>query len=788
MMNMKNLRIVFLILASLFVLQVFPQVEDTRIKKLNTQINKLNHEYPQQRIFVQFDHPYYTTSDKIFLKAFVLNYSSYLPDTVSTNLYIEMIDSKEMLNYISILRLENGIALAEIDLKDTIQAGVYRFRAYTNWSRNFGDEFFFSKYLLIAPSGISSAGIEDFKNHLPGKSEKLQVQFFSEGGNFVSGLENHIIIKTNIEQLDNTLNASIIYKEGDNSTNIVFNKNGISSFWFVPDKEKEYFVSFEFDGKLHKYELPEFKDRGYILKVNQNVSRHLIEIELISNVEKTLDDYANSVFFLLQSGGEKQFFEKHILKEKKARSEISSLDFPSGVMLITAFDNDLNKIAERLIFHPPGKRKKPGITIQQNNPEDSAIIVINTNAQSNKGLLTLYTNEYKSEISNLFNQDLRSYLWFNSFLPSFEIGTEYLDNISDQNVLEEIDKLLICEEWIRYDWNNIVNDQFPEIEFQREKNLVVSGWVTRQMIKIPLENSLVKLTVLNEFYFNRQDTTDEHGRFYFDRIDLFDTVKIKLEAKREYDKKDNVLIMIDEADLPGRKFDKSIALYKWYKNSFKAEKKKNKQKYYREQISADTVKSEDRHYRLYSQADHVINANEMNMQSYTSIADVIKSRVPGVDVYGTGTTAQYVIRGKSTLMASTEPLFLIDGMEVDRFAFNNIPPADIDKIEVLKGAQAAIYGIRGGNGVLALYTKGGVHVISGKLIFDMLGYQNIQDIDRDFKGKLLGNPAQNWYPVLNYNETDKTHFFKVDNILNKEIIIEGIFQGIPISEKLNVQD
>lgn len=65
--------------------------------------------------------------------------------------------------------------------------------------------------------------------------------------------------------------------------------------------------------------------------------------------------------------------------------------------------------------------------------------------------------------------------------------------------------------------------------------------------------------------------------------------------------------------------------------------------------------------------------------------------------------SQIMLRGITTLMSSTEPLILIDGVPGD---LNTVAPEDIESIDVLKdGSAAAIYGSRGSNGVIIISTK-----------------------------------------------------------------------------------
>ena len=92
---------------------------------------------------------------------------------------------------------------------------------------------------------------------------------------------------------------------------------------------------------------------------------------------------------------------------------------------------------------------------------------------------------------------------------------------------------------------------------------------------------------------------------------------------------------------------------------------------------------------------------------FRDLGDFLR-RVPGVNVSGTGNNQRVTIRGISSFNSGIEPLFVIDGqiagtsyMEVN----NRVNPRDVDHIRVLKGPDAAIYGVRGGNGVVVITTK-----------------------------------------------------------------------------------
>lgn len=97
-----------------------------------------------------------------------------------------------------------------------------------------------------------------------------------------------------------------------------------------------------------------------------------------------------------------------------------------------------------------------------------------------------------------------------------------------------------------------------------------------------------------------------------------------------------------------------------------------------------------------------IGVDEKVISSYTSIAEYLRGRVPGVEVNERGGIQ---IRGKNSINSPTEALIVVDGTICDNL--NTINPMDIQSVEVLKDGSASIYGVRGANGVVLITTKGG---------------------------------------------------------------------------------
>lgn len=104
-----------------------------------------------------------------------------------------------------------------------------------------------------------------------------------------------------------------------------------------------------------------------------------------------------------------------------------------------------------------------------------------------------------------------------------------------------------------------------------------------------------------------------------------------------------------------------------------------------------------------------VNSEDIKSVSNQRVEQALQGRTSGVTVSSSsgspGSGARIRIRGTGS-SGSSEPLFIVDGMKVSNI--DNIPPSDIENLEVLKdAASAAIYGTEGANGVIIITTKKG---------------------------------------------------------------------------------
>ncbi len=103
-----------------------------------------------------------------------------------------------------------------------------------------------------------------------------------------------------------------------------------------------------------------------------------------------------------------------------------------------------------------------------------------------------------------------------------------------------------------------------------------------------------------------------------------------------------------------------------------------------------------------------VSGKKLEAVPVSSAAEALQGKIAGVQVTTVdgqpGADINIRVRGATSVTQSNEPLYIVDGFQ--QANINDIPPSDIASIDVLKDASlTAIYGAKGGNGVIVVTTK-----------------------------------------------------------------------------------
>lgn len=112
----------------------------------------------------------------------------------------------------------------------------------------------------------------------------------------------------------------------------------------------------------------------------------------------------------------------------------------------------------------------------------------------------------------------------------------------------------------------------------------------------------------------------------------------------------------------------------------------------------------------------------------TSVGEAIVGKLPGVQVTtvdgSPDAEIKILVRGGGSITQDNSPLIILDGFEVS--SLNDVPPTDIESIEVLKdAASTAIYGARGANGVILVTTK---RPQEGRVVINLNAYVQTKEL------------------------------------------------------------
>ena len=102
-----------------------------------------------EKVYLHIDRVLFNSGDDIWFKAYVIDPSSNRLSVNTNKLYVELIASDSKIIQRRTVRIENGTGHGDFHLHDSIPSGKYRIRAYTNFMRNYDEQFFFLKEIIV---------------------------------------------------------------------------------------------------------------------------------------------------------------------------------------------------------------------------------------------------------------------------------------------------------------------------------------------------------------------------------------------------------------------------------------------------------------------------------------------------------------------------------------------------------------------------------------------------------------------------------------------------------------
>ncbi|MBD0824883.1 alpha-2-macroglobulin family protein [Aestuariibaculum marinum] len=666
-----------------------------------------------EKVYLHTDRTTYFLGEDLWYKAYNVNANNNTLTDNSNILYVELIspDSKIISRHKT--NLEMGLGHGDFKLIDSIgvKPGVYQLRAYTNWNRNYGDDFVFKKNIEIIDVFQSHFNTEITGTKLDSKSvveesnqNIFSIDFFPEGGSLLQNVASVIGFKA----VD--VNGNPIEVEGDiydsnhqKVTSFSSVHDGMGTLQIIPLQGNAYYAIARIEtGEELLVELPKVLTEGYLISFKRFKGRNIVSV---NTNQETLSANTNRQIKIIFSSKSIPYLEVEQTIGKTITSfEIPSDKLPEGISQITLYDNTSKPQSERLIYIEKAQDLSVELTTdkssyQPNEEVEVSISSTTISGEPQSGSFSLSVTDMNGLEDDKNNSStICSYFLMESDIRGEVFHPNYYFNPENSKRLEHLDHVLLTQGWRDFLWKTqpMQNDT---ITFKAEKGFTISGRVKQLLGNKPSVNNNVTLAVMNNKNFNAfSSKTDSLGQFQFKDLMFSGKSNIQLNSRNEKGKYSGEILIDSLEEVPIQVSYKS----EWNRPDLDNTVIENVYKKYVEfgvqpenvlkevTIIASANKKEDivANYGNYGFADKSYVADE-DVHLFSTIGELLMVKFPNI---------------------SGSEIYIVDGRQINpdekSYFVDNIQPDDIVKIDIITEAQATLFfGIDGKNGVVAIYTK-----------------------------------------------------------------------------------
>lgn len=792
-----------------------------------------------EKAYLHLDRPVYGTGETIWFSAYVVDAAQHRLDSLSQVLHVELLSPRRRVVARRTLRLRGGRASGDLALADSLAAGTYLLRAYTNWMRNAGEEFVYSRRLSVwvaSPLGPQDVPAEG-KAAVPAAARKPKspapaagkpdVQFFPEGGYLVEGLPAVVAYKaTDASGRGLAVRGQLLTAQGA-VAGLAFTSRhaGMGRFAFLPGAGQVYTARLTFpDGSSATYPLPAVQPSGYTLHVVETSENFLVEARyrgapgVAPSAPGAPASGPGPVQLLTEVRGVVAYPGPRVLAgDAPALWRMPKKNYPSGIVHFTLFDALGAPQCERLAFVPnEAAGWRVSITPDQPSygphaPVQLSVRVADAAGQPVAATLSLAVSDAALSALEPHAETVASHLLLTSDLVGYVENPGYYFHEPSAATAQALDDLLLTQGWRRFVWKDVLAGQAPPVVYRPEQGITLVGQVVSATGNRPVANSQLTFLQTRPTRNVAVGTTDGLGRFSFTGFTERDTAVVTLQARRPKGGS-NVLIRPDTgppttglplpALPPVAAAPPGVAAFvRRSRQAQAADLELHPEKAVRNinlgnvtvtakriQVAANDPR------RLYGATGGTVLdfANMPAAQSGMPMLQLLQGMVAGLTVSGNAPNVSVQIRGQGT------PLIILDGQRVDIDFISTLSASEVESVEVFKGPEAAIFGSGSDGGAIAIYTKradpnykgADLPPAPGIATVRVPGFYPVREFYQPRYNALLTNPPADprtstlyWNPTVRTSASGQAelHFFTADGGGTFQAVAEGLsLSGQPV--------
>lgn len=750
-----------------------PTVLETLLKKLQ----QYQSERPHEKLYVHFDKPFYAAGENMWFKAYLVEASIHSLDSQSRVVYVDLSDKDNNIFQHRMLYVSNGITFGDFQLPDTLQEGSYLIRAYTQYMKNAGEDFFFKKeFSVLNPLKKFDEDSEENKF----SPDSVDLQFFPEGGNLVACGFNRVAFKAIApDGKFMPVQGEIIDENNAVVTTFKTQHDGMGLIRINPTAGKKYFARIKTPYPIQElYPLPQVHTKGYSMQVDQ-VGKN-IKVIVLTNSDKPVSG-SHVLNLVVQSRGKAYYAQQGTISNNAFFVNIPRSKFPEGISQITIFDADGNPVAERLIHQNHNETVLLSLKTDTSTYGKRKQVIVYMDAQYRNQLpaagnfsISVYDDRLLKNPEK-YPLSITNYLSLTSDLKGYIENPGYYFKDSLPETRKNLDLLMMVHGWRRFTWNDILENNGKPQQYQHERGIPISGRVVKAWKdKIPVGSILKVMTMTGNVAVLRPDSL---GRFYTDEFLFYDSMDLVIKTENAKGRKQPYKFLLNPVSSPPESQHKMTGFAPFDASRYlkqQAEEmsidKSSKVKVLQEVQIVSKKEIQDSR-RIGSKSD-VIDVRKLS-DGYTNIFQMLQSRVPGLIISGNPPNMTVRMRGST-------PAFLMNGMLSSQEMVSLMSPNDIEMIEIVRGS--VMYG--GGPAInLVLKANAWDREAIGISQASYPGFYR----EREFYSPRYDVPETRhqledkrttlfWEPVLETDQTGKAGiaFFTADVASRYRVVVEGI--------------
>jgi hypothetical protein len=777
----------------------------------------------------------YGLGDTLWFSGYVTDFYTHqlVSDAKQPALQIELRDQTNRLVHHQWVKITGGRARGQFVLADSLPSGIYRLQAYTSLDRRYGKPAFertlrLHQYADSQPVASSTS-----------VADSVMVQFFSEGGHWVCGLPTRLGIKaTGRDGRGRTVTGQILSADQQPLAQFQTNPLGMGTLSFIAPLTlaSALQVKIQANGVPVSYTLPAPAPAGIALSVDLSPDSSQFRVRIAGSP----NTIGRSLYLLVQSRDQVAYQTMVRLSRQQVYYTVPTTRLLPGLANLILLDSLGHVLVERLIWSPIVA--SPNQLVVQANKSSGA------SYESVKLILNLIDGTGNPLASNLsiavtdeslvppdtISATIETHLLLTGDLRGpVETPNIYTDTNQPERAAW-LNALLLTQGWRRSIW--------PASMIQTADTLygvVVHGQVTDRR-GVPLTKSNGFLTAPEASIF-RLFQTDAQGHFVIDRLTFADTVRFLSRMVNQ--KGQSLSASVIRFLTPGITFesahnplpaDQQLSIVGWQAarlrqaDGLAAYRQRTARQLAEIVVKAPmtTDKRPDyvRRRSLHNQVSKSVVLDIATASQFSDLYTLLAAKLPGINVRfdpekwaysvslqtvlnvpiltttpGTGQEQSKKTDASTTSQgATTNPLFLIDGVPVadaDGRQLLTLAPADIERVELLDGATAGIYGVRASRGVIAFYSR----VSQDKKpefravqSYKLYGYQSPREfyVPRSEQTASITHTVSDrrdvlyWKPIAATDSRGSTSFsFPISNEAKRvRLTVQGVtIQGQPVS-------